>query len=72
MWNVISLLVFILSQELLPSWNQGEERSQFVGYLIFFCRVWNYIVGMGPRPARACAGCRRSSSAPCARDARQT
>jgi len=47
LWNVISLILFILSQEILPSWHTEDSKNAFLGYVICIMRVWGYVVGMG-------------------------
>mmetsp|Transcript_168400 Transcript_168400/g.541026 ORF Transcript_168400/g.541026 Transcript_168400/m.541026 type:complete len:1179 (-) Transcript_168400:110-3646(-) len=45
MWNVFSLGVFIMAQEVWPSWNVPEQPHY--NWMIFCGRVFNYSVGMG-------------------------
>jgi len=54
MWNMFSLIVFILSQEILPGWvEDGQDQESYESYvstiwlLIFVGRLFNYIAGMG-------------------------
>lgn len=45
MWNVFGLIIFIMSQEVLPSWNEPQEVH--FSWLILAGRVFNYTVGLG-------------------------
>jgi hemoglobin-like flavoprotein len=44
-WNIVSLLVFIGSQEILP--DMLDQSSQVVRIAMFAGRMFNYVVGLG-------------------------
>mmetsp|Transcript_100511 Transcript_100511/g.181398 ORF Transcript_100511/g.181398 Transcript_100511/m.181398 type:complete len:1156 (+) Transcript_100511:43-3510(+) len=46
-WNVLSLVVFVFSQELIPEMINAYGSSSSLEWTLFCCRMFSYVVGMG-------------------------
>ncbi|CAE8629325.1 unnamed protein product [Polarella glacialis] len=47
LWNVLSLVVFLFAQEIIPMLMDSYGRTTPLYWTLFVCRMFSYIVGMG-------------------------
>ncbi|CAE7570985.1 CPK1, partial [Symbiodinium necroappetens] len=46
-WNILNLIIFVMGQEITPSMIRNNGPSNELYSLLFFFRMFSYIVGMG-------------------------